>query len=126
MGKPSRTELILICAACASLALTVGLRLGIGSGSSAVVTERSAPPAAVSALQTPEILGDGNTININSASAERLALLPGIGAALADRIVAYREANGDFSDISGIMNVSGIGDGKFAKIRDLITVGDTS
>ncbi|NLY39611.1 MAG: hypothetical protein GX044_10000 [Firmicutes bacterium] len=61
-------------------------------------------------------------ININRASVEELTTLPGIGPARAERIVAYREENGYFSDPSEIMDVSGIGESIYKSIADLITV----
>lgn len=60
--------------------------------------------------------------NINEASKIELISLPGIGESLADRIIAYREENGEFLSIEDIKNVSGIGDSKFQMICDLITV----
>ena len=60
------------------------------------------------------------TININTASASQLESLPGIGPSLAERIVAYREANGPFRTPSDILEVSGIGDATFANIEDRI------
>ena len=71
------------------------------------------PPAAEST--------GGTRININTASAEALETLPGIGPTLAQRIVAYRQANGPFSAVQDIMAVSGIGPAVFAQIGDLIT-----
>lgn len=64
----------------------------------------------------------GTLININTASAAELEALPGIGPSLAQRIVAYREEHGPFRTIEDIKNVSGIGEGRFAQIKDLITV----
>lgn len=61
-------------------------------------------------------------ININTASAQELDQLPGIGPAIAQRIIDYRNGNGGFASIEDINNVSGIGDKKFAEIKDLITV----
>ena len=65
---------------------------------------------------------NGDRININTATAEQLQELEGIGPALAEKIVAYREANGDFKRIEDIAFVSGIGSEKFDGIRDEITV----
>jgi len=62
-------------------------------------------------------------ININTATSEELELLPQIGPVIAQRIIDYRDANGDFTSIEEIKNVSGIGDVIFAKIKDMITVG---
>jgi len=61
-------------------------------------------------------------VNINSASAQELDQLPGIGPTLAQRIVEYRNQNGIFASIEELNEVSGIGDKKFADLKDLITV----
>lgn len=61
-------------------------------------------------------------VNINTAGREELMTLHGIGAARADAILAYREEHGTFSRIEDIMNVEGIKEKAFAKIRDDIVV----
>jgi competence protein ComEA len=61
-------------------------------------------------------------ININTASAETLMQLPGIGQAYAKRIIEYREAQGPFSHIEELKNVKGIGDKLFEQNKDRITV----
>ena len=61
-------------------------------------------------------------LNLNTATAEELTALPGIGEALAARIVAYREANGPFETVEEILEVSGIGEAKFADLEGRITV----
>lgn len=66
--------------------------------------------------------GSTGKVNINSASAQELDVLPGIGPTLAGRIIEYRTSNGAFARIEDINEVSGIGDKKFADIKDLITV----
>ena len=63
-----------------------------------------------------------NQININKATETELESLPGIGAELASRIVEYRNQNGKFSNCEDIKNVSGIGDNKYEKLKDLICV----
>ena len=62
------------------------------------------------------------TININKATEKEFETLPGIGPSLASKIIEYRNQNGKFGSIEDIKNVNGIGDGKYEKIKDLITV----
>ena len=61
-------------------------------------------------------------VNINSASATNLEVLPGIGAKTAARIVEYRQKNGPFKKIEELMNVRGVGEKNFLKLKDQITV----
>ena len=69
-----------------------------------------------------EIAPDFPPVDLNTATAEELDTLPGIGESLARRIIAYREANGPFGSIEEIMEVSGIGEAKFAELKDRVTV----
>ena len=62
-------------------------------------------------------------IDINVATAECLETLPGIGTVRAASIVLHREQNGPFATADGITGVSGIGDGIYGRIADMITVG---
>jgi competence protein ComEA len=62
------------------------------------------------------------TVNLNTASVSQLETLPGVGKATAERIVEYREKNGGFKKIEDLMNVRGIGEKSFLKIKPLITV----
>jgi len=72
----------------------------------------------------PEPGRAGGRININTATADALESLPGIGPATAEKIIAYRVEHGPFATIEAIQDVSGIGPVTFAKIQDLITVSD--
>ncbi len=72
------------------------------------------PPISSAQSQSP--------VNINTASAEELQKIPGIGAKKAADIVAYRESNGAFSHIEDIMNVPGIGQKTLESIADYICV----
>jgi competence protein ComEA len=64
----------------------------------------------------------GTKVNINRASITELDTLPGVGPAIAQRIVDYRTEYGDFSTIEDITNVKGIGPATFEKLKDQITV----
>ncbi|MCL6449126.1 MAG: ComEA family DNA-binding protein [Armatimonadetes bacterium] len=64
----------------------------------------------------------GGLININTASQKELESLPGIGPALAERIIQYREKNGPFLSPEDIKNVSGIGEKRYEQLKDLISV----
>jgi len=61
-------------------------------------------------------------LNINTATAQELKALPGIGPVIAQRIIEYRNEHGDFKSVEEIKNVPGIGEKRFEKIKDLITV----
>lgn len=64
----------------------------------------------------------GGLVNINTASADQLMTLSGIGEKKAEDIISYRNSNGNFGSIEDIKNVSGIGDSTFEAIKDSITV----
>ena len=63
-----------------------------------------------------------NKVNINTATKNELDQLPGIGPSIAQRIIDYREENGNFQKIEDVQNVKGIGDAKYEEIKDSITV----
>ncbi|HEY4021663.1 MAG TPA: ComEA family DNA-binding protein [Pseudonocardiaceae bacterium] len=64
----------------------------------------------------------GQKVNLNTASANDLQSLPGVGTATAQRIVTWRSQHGSFNSIDQLRDVGGIGDGKFSKLKDLVTV----
>ena len=83
---------------------------------SSTTTSAVAPSDGGSAAQA------SGPININTATAEELTALPGVGEKTAEKIVADRDAQGPFASIEDLMRVSGIGEKKFAQVRDLICV----
>jgi len=81
----------------------------------AAQTPQAQKPAAKAAAAT--------VINLNTATVEQLDGLPGVGQKLAARIVEYRQKNGPFKKVEDLMNVKGIGEKNFLKLRSRLTVG---
>ena len=67
-------------------------------------------------------VSQGSKININTADLKQLDDIPGVGEATANKILSYRDENGEFKSIEEIKNVNGIGDKKFENMKDLICV----
>lgn len=92
------------------------------SGNSTAPRERGGanrmPASASSKLTTP---GQG-TVNINTASLEELQRLPGVGPSTAAKIIAFRKETGGFTAPEQLMDVSGIGEKKFAKMKPFVRV----
>jgi competence protein ComEA len=83
----------------------------LGEAAPAPVTGTAASPGAPAA-----------PVNINTADSAALESLPGVGPALAQRIIAFRDANGPFATVDDLLDVSGIGDKTLDGFRDGITV----
>lgn len=78
--------------------------------------------ASVSAQDAPAATPVA-TVNINTASEAQLEELPGIGAKTAARIVEFRQKNGPFRKVEELMNVKGIGEKSFLKLKPYLSVG---
>jgi competence protein ComEA len=63
-------------------------------------------------------------VNLNTATSAELETLPGVGAKMAARIIEYRQKKGPFKKVEELMNVQGIGEKNFLKLRPQLTVGN--
>jgi competence protein ComEA len=86
---------------------------------SPLVAQRATRPPVAATVVSAEV------VNLNSATATQIASLPGIGPKTAELVVQYRGKNGPFKKIEEIMNVRGIGEKSFLRIRDRLTVADS-
>jgi competence protein ComEA len=75
------------------------------------------PPVTATVVST-------EVVNLNSATAAQIASLPGVGPKTAELVIQYRTKNGPFKKIEEVMNVRGIGEKSFLKIKDQLTVAE--
>lgn len=126
MKKPWQS--LLLAATAVFLAFTAGIYLGRNHSRGGVSVQ--VPAAMYSAPTAPMETASLTTqtisypIDINTASAEELETLPGIGRILARRIVAFREENGRFSRLEELMQVEGIGEKRMEELLEYIWIGE--
>jgi len=99
--------------------LSVGIAVSV---SAAGAPAGQAPGGQAPAARSGKSKAPVGMVNINTATPAELQTLPGIGAATATRILEYRQKNGGFKKIEDIMNVRGIGEKSFLKLKPHLTI----
>ncbi len=120
-----------ICLTLIFAAFTAGYFLGRNHSPAPVqlsVPERLLTTPATQPTTQPEATEETQPtvsfpLELNTATAEELTALPGIGPVLAQRIVSYRESNGAFQAVEELLNVEGIGEKRMESIAELLTIG---
>jgi competence protein ComEA len=93
------------------------LAIAVSAAAASAQNKATMPKAAATATATATA-----PVNLNTATAEQLAAIPGVGPRMAERIIDYRQKNGGFKKVEDLMNVSGVGEKSFLKMKPLITV----
>jgi competence protein ComEA len=90
----------------------------------AAAAQQAAPAAKPrAAAKSPKAAsGVATIVNINTATQAQLESLPGVGAKAAERILEYRQKNGQFKKVEDLMNVKGIGEKSFLKLKPRLSV----
>ena len=97
--------------------------LGIASVLAILLLAHVSLAAQSAAPQAAPTKASAAVVNLNTATADQLEGLPGIGPSMAARILEYRQKNGAFKKVEDLMNVRGIGEKNFLKLKPLVTVG---
>jgi competence protein ComEA len=91
--------------------------IAVSAAAASAQNKATTPKAAATVTATATA-----PVNLNTATAEQLATIPGVGPKMAERIIDYRQKNGGFKKVEDLMNVSGVAEKSFLKMKPLITV----
>ena len=96
----------------------------IALSATALSAQTKAPVAkATASSTTASTAAAAAPVNLNTATADQLATIPGVGAKMAERIIDYRQKNGGFKKVEDLMNVRGVGEKSFLKLKPQLTLG---
>jgi competence protein ComEA len=102
---------------------SINLAASLADNEHVIVPRRTATPQpAVEIVPATQEVAVAALVNINTATAAELEMLPHIGPAMAQRIIDYREAHGPFARIEDLQEVEGIGEMRYKDLAPLITV----
>lgn len=121
--KVTKSEIFIVALAAvflAALGLMYQREMAVAAGADyTITTQRQAKEPVTPERKEP---AEPVKVNINTAGAEELQTLTGIGPVLAERIIAYREEHGPFRSVEDLLEVKGIGEATLEKLRDDVTV----
>jgi len=90
----------------------------------AAAQQQKAQSGSTRSAAAKSAVSPSSPININSATQAQFEALPGIGPKVAQRIVEYRQKNGQFKKVEDLMNVKGIGEKSFLKLKPYLTISE--
>jgi competence protein ComEA len=105
----------------AEVLASASVPVGHATQASTSQTQSQTPPPAPPAPPAPATPAPA-PINLNTATAVDLQKLPGVGPAVAARIIEYRQKNGAFKKVEDLMNIRGIGEKTFLRLKPLVTI----
>ncbi len=100
----------------------INLAAPVRDGEQVIVPAAGAPGADMAQPDAEGSVEGGLPVPVNTASAEALEALPGVGPVLAQRIVEWRDQNGPFTTVEDLLDVPGIGEAKLAAMRDAVAI----
>ena len=117
-----------LCASVLLLVVSASPAIGVAETQTqtAAQTPVAAPARTRTAVTKPARATAASPVNLNTATAADLQTLPGVGKAMAARILEYRQKNGSFRKTEDLMNVKGIGEKSFLKLKPLVTIAKTT